>query len=107
MRDFLDNLIDRHADVAPQIKPRLPSIFEPEVSHGGLDVAAPDNNAPAIEETDILPSRQVTIPPLPPQSSSQCSQKPREPQLSLLGKRNLPVRQLRTSLYFPSSPGRG
>jgi len=62
MRDFLDNLIDRHVDAAPQIMPRLPSIFEPEVSHGGLDVAVPDSNAPEMEETDILPSRQVTIP---------------------------------------------
>jgi hypothetical protein len=50
MRDFLDNLIERHVDVAPQIKPRLPSIFEPEVPQGGLDVAAPDSNVPEIEE---------------------------------------------------------
>ncbi|MGH8611952.1 MAG: hypothetical protein ACREYF_07890 [Gammaproteobacteria bacterium] len=56
MRDFLDNLIDRHADVAPQIKPRLPSIFEPGVSRGRLDVVVPDSNAPEIEETVPGPS---------------------------------------------------
>jgi hypothetical protein len=56
MRDFLDNLIDRHLDTAPQIKPRLPSMFEPEVFQGGLDVAAPDNNVPEIEETFSGPS---------------------------------------------------
>lgn len=66
MRDFLDNLIDRHADGPPQIKPRLPSIFEPEVSPGGLDIIVPDSNAPEIEETDILPSSQVTIPTASP-----------------------------------------
>lgn len=56
MRDFLDNLIDRHLDAAPQIKPRLPSMFEPEISQGGLDVAAPDNYAPEMENTVSRPS---------------------------------------------------
>ena len=53
MRDFLDNLIDRHADVAPQIKPRLPSIFEPAVSRGGLDLALKEE-ATTPEETETL-----------------------------------------------------
>ena len=53
MRDFLDNLIDRHADVAPQIKPRLPSIFEPAVSRGGLDLAVKEE-ATTPEETETL-----------------------------------------------------
>ena len=66
MRDFLDNLIDRHVDAAPQIMPRLPSIFEPEVSHGGLNVTVPDNSVPELEETDVLPAAQVTIPTASP-----------------------------------------
>jgi hypothetical protein len=53
MRDFLDNLIDRHADVAPQIKPRLPSIFEPAVSRGGLDLAVKEEATPP-GETETL-----------------------------------------------------
>lgn len=50
MRDFLDNLIDRHMNATPQIMPRLPSIFEPEVSHGGLDLASHDDNFTEVEK---------------------------------------------------------
>jgi hypothetical protein len=53
MRDFLDNLVDRHLDATPQIKPRLPSIFEPEISHGGLNMAVHDDSALEIEETNF------------------------------------------------------
>jgi hypothetical protein len=53
MRDFLDNLIDRHGDVAPQIQPRLPSIFEPGVSHGGLNLAV-EEEATTREEIETL-----------------------------------------------------
>ncbi len=81
MSDFLDNLILRHVDATPQIMPRLPSIFEPEVTRGGLNVAVPDKNILEIEETvygfpvrmkesvpshveamDPPPSTQVAIP---------------------------------------------
>lgn len=51
MRDFLDNLIHRHTDVTPQIMPRLLSLFEPEVTRGGLNAGAPDNNVLEMEET--------------------------------------------------------
>jgi hypothetical protein len=50
MMDFLDALIDRHMNAAPQIIPRLPSIYESEVSHGGWDVAVPID-ASEVEET--------------------------------------------------------
>ena len=64
MTDFLDMLIGRHMDAAPQIVPRLPSIFEPEIPRCGLNVAVPDNNVPEIEETISGPSvRTKTIPP--------------------------------------------
>ncbi|HWQ68350.1 MAG TPA: hypothetical protein VN494_00105 [Patescibacteria group bacterium] len=53
MSDFLDNLFDRHSDAMPQITPRLPSIFEPEVSRSGLDLAVKEEAATP-EETDIL-----------------------------------------------------
>lgn len=56
MKNFPDNLITRHLDVEPQIKPRLPSVFEPETQHGGLGVIALGNNAPEIEETLFNPS---------------------------------------------------
>jgi len=52
MTDFLDNLIDRHAEVGSPIKPRLPALFEPEVSQDGLAVAARDDRAIVIGETD-------------------------------------------------------
>jgi hypothetical protein len=35
MTGFLDTLIDRHTNDAPQIVPRIASIYEPEVSPGG------------------------------------------------------------------------
>jgi hypothetical protein len=63
MRDYLDSLIDRHLDAAPQIKPRLPSMFEPENFQGGLDVAATDNNTPEMEETVSGPSVRTKIAP--------------------------------------------
>lgn len=66
MSDFLDNLIARHVDGVPQIKPRLPSVFEPEVSRGRSDVVAFDNSTAEMEETDFLPSAQVTIPTASP-----------------------------------------
>lgn len=53
MSDFLDNLFDRHSDAMPQITPRLPSLFEPEVSRSGLDLAVKEE-AVALEDTDIL-----------------------------------------------------
>lgn len=58
MSDFLDNLFDRHSDAMPQITPRLASIFEPEVSRSGLDLAVKEEAATP-EETDIpqQPSR--------------------------------------------------
>ncbi|MGH8523198.1 MAG: hypothetical protein ACREXY_02975 [Gammaproteobacteria bacterium] len=52
MRDFLDHLIDRHAEAASPLKPRLPALFEPEVSQDGLAVAARDDRAIVIGETD-------------------------------------------------------
>lgn len=45
MMDYLDALINRHLKAAPQIIPRLPSIYESEVSHGGWEDAAPDNGS--------------------------------------------------------------
>jgi hypothetical protein len=54
MRDFLGNLIARHTDAAPQIKPRLPSMFEPEDSHGGLDLAIEEKEATTPEEIETL-----------------------------------------------------
>lgn len=51
MRDYLDSLIERHTDGAPEIKPRLPSMFESEVSHGGWDVAVRDDRAIEMDET--------------------------------------------------------
>lgn len=62
MSDFLDNLIDRHSDAMPQIMPRLPSLFEPEVTRGGWNAAVPDNNVPEMEETNVPPSTQIVGP---------------------------------------------
>jgi hypothetical protein len=70
MKDFLDNLIERHMDAAPQIVPRLPSIFEPEVPHTELDVA--DLRT---EETEIPSSAQITIPTASPTAIEPMQQK--------------------------------
>jgi hypothetical protein len=62
MMDFMDALIDRHMNATPHIVPRLPSIYESEISHGGWDVAAP-NNASEMEETvfagPIMPMKET------------------------------------------------
>lgn len=60
MRNFLDNLIDRYMNAAPQITPRLPSIFESETSHSRLDLMVKEE-ATTLEETETLrqPPRAV------------------------------------------------
>jgi hypothetical protein len=62
MMDYLDALIDRHMNAAPQIIPRLPSIYEPEVSHGGWDFAASES-APEMEASvfagPIVPMKET------------------------------------------------
>lgn len=50
MSDFLDNLLDRHSDAMPQIVPRLPSLFEPEIDGGGLSAAVCDSHVHEMEE---------------------------------------------------------
>lgn len=58
MRDFLDNLLDRHSDAPPQIMPRLPSLFEPEAVRDGVHTAVFDTDLPEIEETTVRRSPQ-------------------------------------------------
>lgn len=50
MSDFLDNLLDRHSEAMPQIVPRLPSLFEPEIDGGGLSPAVFDSRIHEMEE---------------------------------------------------------
>lgn len=65
MRDFLDNLLDQHSDAAPRIMPRLPSLFEPEVSRSGLDLAVKEEAATP-EGTDILQQPFRVVQPVGP-----------------------------------------
>lgn len=71
MRDFLDNLIERHVDVAPQIMPRLPSMFEAEVSHGGLDLAIEEKEVTTPEETETLRQPPQTAQPVSPSTVAE------------------------------------
>jgi len=89
MRDFLDSVIDRHYDATPQIKPRLPSLFEPEPPQSGTDFGVSGESGIAVQqeeffvgpstklkETAAMPaqsvkasnSTQLTRPPGPPEA---------------------------------------
>ena len=53
MRDFLDRVIERHFDATPQIKPRLPSLFEPGLPQVGADFGVSGENGTAVQQEEI------------------------------------------------------
>ena len=75
MRDFIDNLIDRHIDAAPRIKPRLLSVFEPYTPQSVIELASHGDNGtddkqkelvrPSTGSEEVAASRTETITPSP------------------------------------------
>jgi hypothetical protein len=54
MRDFLDSLIDRHFDAAPQIRPRLPSLFEPEIPQSSTNFGVSGESGIAVQPEEFF-----------------------------------------------------
>jgi hypothetical protein len=79
MKDFLDSLIARHFDATPQIKPRLPSIFESPVFADSLgndteeEMREIDESIPPTQRDSLVerssPDVELTKPSFSPQVS--------------------------------------
>lgn len=103
MSDFLDNLIDRHMNAAPEIMPRLPSIFEPETSDSGFDLT--------VKEEATVPGETGTL-RQPPRAAQPVDQPTiAEPVRSIIPDPTVPIEQEQSTIEvglnkpgFPLSP---